>query len=249
MPNEHVAHRLAGVLNSLASTYQSTSGFASASTGAARSEFIQKFLKQSLPPAFRIETSGQITDASGTISGEIDIVLESTLFPTMPVVGSEAGRLHFAEGVGAALEIKSDLAGQWDEAIRTGRRLKQLRRNYTGGLFGSRVSGGAHFVIPAIAAGGEYRTIKEYPLKNTVPYFIVGYAGWSRLETIVAKLAEHEEIVDGILQISPPVFASAGHLEGIRAEGWAAILGFMTGLQQAFTYVRSGDTDLLDYAR
>jgi hypothetical protein len=102
-----------------------------ASKGREREAFIHFFLSQILPsiPQFGC---GDITDCNGQNtqegegkSGQLDIVIECPFLPSLPSLGMR--RLYLAESVAAVIEVKSDVASQWDEVQRTAMKVKQLR--------------------------------------------------------------------------------------------------------------------------
>jgi hypothetical protein len=158
----------------------------SASTkGKEREHFIHKFLEQVLPPPHRFG-SGDITDSLGQRSGQVDIVIEHPLLPSLPQIGGEE-RLYLAESVAAVIEIKSDLSSQWDEVERTAREVKKLRRPPR------------RDVNPSLPPG------QGYP--DPIPVFAVGYKSWSKLETPKERFG-HENLVNGVLIIEGGLFAT-----------------------------------------
>jgi hypothetical protein len=118
MPNQYVLQRLAGLQSILNGVHQSSVGLSSATTGQERAAFIDEFLGKVLPPIYRFG-SGDITDASGQRSRQLDVVVEYPFSPSLPIVGSGQTRLYLAESAAAVIEVKSNLSGQWSEAIRT----------------------------------------------------------------------------------------------------------------------------------
>ncbi len=150
----------------------------SATKGSDREDFIHKFLENVLPPQFRFGY-GDITDLSGRKSGQIDIVVEYPLLPSLqiPIPGG-ASRLYLAEGVAAVIEVKSDLTAQWSEVETTSEKLRPLRRK-----FGTRMG-----IAP-----------------RYIPLFAVGYKGWKKLSSLEKYLAK--DVVDGILVIEEGLFA------------------------------------------
>lgn len=142
----------------------------SATKGRDREDFIHKFLENLLPPQFRFG-SGDITDLSGRRSGQVDIVVEYPLLPSLQTPNSSS-RLYLAEGVAAVIEVKSDLTKQWSEVESTSKQLRPLSRKF-----------GARDGIP--------------PLH--IPLFAVGYKGWKKIPTLQEYLSTG--VVDGILVI------------------------------------------------
>lgn len=123
---EPITRRLQACLDQLRAAYAGGSPMSSASKGMERELFVEVFLKNVMPPAYRFG-SGDVVDAKGNTSGQVDIVIESLTVPSFPLVGVALPRLYLAEGVGAAIEVKSDLASQWEEAVGTAERLSRLQ--------------------------------------------------------------------------------------------------------------------------
>jgi hypothetical protein len=91
-----------------------------------RERFIDVFLSQVFPPPFRFG-QGDVTDTAGRRSGQLDVVVEYPLLPSLPVVGNQASsRLYLAEGIAAAIEVKSNVASQWSEVVSTATKLAPL---------------------------------------------------------------------------------------------------------------------------
>ncbi len=248
--NQHVSDRLKALHLNLLAHHQATGQSASAVKGAARADFIDGFLREALPPSLRICSRGQITDTEGRITGELDIVLENGFFPSFPLQQSESGRLHLAEGVGVVLEVKSNLSGQLPEALSTAAKVKALSRTLTG-TFGTQ---GAGFTVVLPMTFTDPNLPKAKPtatdsLREKIPFFIVGYRGWQTddPEALRQRVAEHEGLIDGILQIEPLVFAAGSAFQGMRAKGDAALFAFIASLHRAFAYVQHADADLRYY--
>lgn len=150
-----------------------------ATRGREREDFVETFLKAVFPPSFRFG-SGDVTDRRGNRSGQVDVVIEYPLLPSLPIA-SDSERLYLAEGVAAALEIKSDVAKQWGEVLGTAKKLSTIRRRFeTSVSFGT--------------ASPSAR----------IPLFAVGYQGWQKSEAIKAHIAESD--LDGVLVIDPGIF-------------------------------------------
>ncbi len=75
------------------------------SKGSEREHFIDLFLKEVFPPSYRFGT-GDALDSAGNKSGQLDVVVELTFFPSLPALGG-GSRLYLAEGVAAVIEVKS----------------------------------------------------------------------------------------------------------------------------------------------
>src|SRR5262245_8730042 len=190
-PNSHLLARLSGIQQILMGAHRAGTPLASASKGVEREVVLNSFLADILPPQFRFGL-GEATDQMGNKSGQLDIVLEFPFVPSLPIAAGRSPRLYLAEGVAAVVEVKSDLASQWDEVIRTATQLAKLERAY-----GSGISIGPR-------AGPK------------IPLYAVGYEGWTALSTAREKLAAHRD-VSGILVISHQNFC--GRHDYLDAQG------------------------------
>jgi hypothetical protein len=205
--NKHIASRLAGIRQILMGAHCAGASMSTASRGTERAAFVNKFLSQVLTPQFRFG-EGEATDVSGRLSGQLDVVVEYPWIASLPTDASSP-RLYLAEGVAAVIEVKSDVAGQWDQVRETSAKLKALERSYDNQVF---FGGG---LIP--------------PAK--IPLFAVGYVGWKTMESVEAHLAEG--IVDGILVIESGLFASQSLFGEIRIDGDLSLWGLICCLHQA----------------
>jgi hypothetical protein len=180
--NRHVRARLDASRRLLMVAYEAGIGLSSATQGREREAFVRLFLAEMLPTVHRFG-SGDIIDSLGEKTGQVDVVIEYPFLPSLHSLGLE--RLYLAESVGAALEVKSDLAKKWDEVVETAKVVKRLTR-------GPRVTG---------MYGGQPPT--------RVPFFAVGYTGWKSLATLEEKV--QGGLVDGILIIDAGLFACTQH--------------------------------------
>jgi hypothetical protein len=89
--NAHLLSRLAGIQTMLNGVHQAGGSMSSASRGSERQAFIDGFLKEVLPTPFRSGT-GDATDVSGQRSGQLDVVVEMPLMPSLPVRPGNSGR-------------------------------------------------------------------------------------------------------------------------------------------------------------
>ncbi len=221
--NQYLHARLKGIQQILMGAHSAGELGSSASKGADREFFVNMFLKNVLPPQFRFG-SGDITDLAGRTSGQLDLVVEFPIWPSLQVPGG-GSRLYFAEGVAAVIEVKSDLAAQWGEVERTSRKLARLRR-----LFGS-THGGAPW---------------------SVPVFAVGYTGWKDIETLRKYVSQR--VVDGILIIENGLFAWDGRVTQTvtifdAAQGPWALWAFITAILRVTSTLKHTSTDPGLYAR
>jgi hypothetical protein len=88
-----------------------------AMVGDERELVLHGLLRETLPPIYRFGR-GAITDATGQLTGQVDLVMELPFGPSLPMpAGSH--RLYLAESVAAVVEIKSNLSSQWREVEQT----------------------------------------------------------------------------------------------------------------------------------
>jgi hypothetical protein len=249
MANHYVVERLSGLIAGLNATYQATSASASATKGAGRANFIDSFLRQVMPPGWRISTGGEITDSVGSKTGELDIIVENGFFPSLPVIGVDSSRLFFAEGVAAVIEVKSNLQGQWKEVLSTGSKLAALDRKLKGGTVSSR-NGGTVTKLPFVLNNPTLPAFIPNPLDviwKKVPYFVVGYTGWANEETVREKLLDAGGAISGVLQLDLKYFASSEALNLVQARGPLCLLGFLDSLNESSSYIKTATADLLAY--
>src|SRR5262249_19370325 len=111
-----------------------------------------------------------------------DVVVEFSFLPTLPAIAGKE-RLYLAEGVAALVEVKSNLAKEWEDVKRKAVAIKKLRR-----LFRS----------PGFTPYG--------PPPEQIPYFAVGYTGWRNIETVQEKCQQGG--VDAVLVIDEGLFCT-----------------------------------------
>ena len=138
-------------------------GMPNAVIGNERETFLREFLQEVFPSHFRF-TGGAICDHTGRISGQVDIAVEYPFPPSFPMPGSSE-RLVLAESVLAAIEVKSDLVGQWDQATATVYAVKQPQRD----------------VSPLLSFGP--------PPAALIPTIVIGYRGHKTREGLQQRLA------------------------------------------------------------
>ena len=214
MANEHVRERLAGIRKMIMAQYEAGREMSSTSKGRERELFVDQLLKSALPPPFRVG-DGDVTDVSGTMTGQLDLVVECFQWPSLPVIMG-GSRLYMAEGVAAVVEVKSDVADQWKEVEETARKVKSLSRKYA-----RMISGG-----------------KPPEALATIPVYAVGYAGWKKAETVEAKVSSG--LVDGVLVLDTGIFSFAKNTgEPDSVTGDWSLLGFLRALHSATRNVTS----------
>jgi len=222
--NEHIFSRLTGIKKMLMAGYEASNLASSHTKGKERESFINIFLSNVLPPQFRFG-SGEVTDLHNQLSGQVDIVMEYSVFPSLqvPTYGIDS-RLYIAEGVAAAIEIKSNLSTQWDEVVSTSSKLKKLIRR------------------PSTASG-------HVPEK--IPFFAVGYKGWSTDDPMFERV--NSGVVDGILIIetgffcwNPKIFPAIPQIYGSVKDAWS-LWAFVTVLHRLGISLNHSSLDLLFY--
>jgi hypothetical protein len=219
--NAHVLQRLTGIQEQLIAGFKASASMSSASKGFERQEFIDKFLAQVFPNPFRFST-GDATDKDGRKSGQLDVVIEFPFGPSLPIVGGATSRLFLAETVAAVIEVKSNVAAQWNDAVSTAKQIFPLVRSY----------GAAMMMGPDLP---------------NIPLFVAGFTGWQQLSTVEQHLNSTPEI-SGVLVIDPGIFVSSAQFGGIKATGPWALWGLITCLHQATGFLKAVSTNPLDYA-
>lgn len=219
MLNQHVLQRLTGLQTILNGVHQSSVGLSSATVGQERAVFVDKFLSEVLPPIYRFGT-GDATDAAGSKSGQLDVVVEYPFAPSLPVVGAANSRLYLAESVAAVIEVKSNLSNQWNDAVNTAKALAPLKRS-----FGSTMSFG--------------------PPQKEIPLFAVGYTGWKTMAPLQSNLDNCSDIF-GALVIDAGLYASK---RGFVETGPMALWGLISDLHFVTNSLQSASTNPLSYAK
>ncbi|BEO41892.1 DUF6602 domain-containing protein [Serratia ureilytica] len=249
MISEVLYIRLESVLRMLNANYDGVRHSPSALKGAARADFINNYLKNVIPQGLRIRTSGEIIDSKNNQTGELDIVIENGHFPNIPIVSGDSSRLYFAEGVAAVIEVKSNLQSQWNEALSTGEKLSKIARNFSGTL--SFDNGGTHVIrtdrIISNPVLPKITTVPQAKMIDKVPYFIVGYTGWSDINTLSRKIKESSDIVSGVLQLDNGFFVSGGMFKEVLANGPLCLLAFINCIYESYGFIKSPSVNLLSY--
>jgi len=177
----------------LLGAHQAGDAMTNASRGSEREAFVNAFLGEVLSPQFRFGL-GDAIDQKGNRSGQLDVVIEFPFVPSLPIVAGRSPRLYLCEGIAAVIEVKSDIASQWDEVCTTASKLAVLERHY-----GSGISIGPR-------AGPK------------VPLYAVGYTGWSDFNTVKRNVDKASE-VSGVLVIDRGHFY--GHYNFINGDNKA----------------------------
>ncbi|MBV6691689.1 DUF6602 domain-containing protein [Serratia quinivorans] len=251
MSSEILRSRLDSVLKMINANYSGVANSPSAVKGNARASFINSYLEQVVPQSCRISTSGEIIDSQGASTGELDIIIENGYFPNIPIVGEKSSRLFFAEGVAAVIEVKSNLQGQWDEAMKTGEKLSKIERKIEATL-------ATKFGDPLILRVNKSFNNPNLPKMekrpqevffNKVPYFLVGYKGWEKTETLQEKFMNNRHILSGVLQLDNGFFICGEECGGVTARGPMCLMAFINAIYESYNYIKNPNTDLLSYAR
>ena len=221
MQNSYLLSRLSSIQKQLIAHHEGGNP-SSTSKGREREDFINNYLEKIMPPVFRFG-SGEAIDVNNKVTGQLDLVVEYPLFPSLPQPNSEP-RLYVAEGIAAVIEVKSDLKSQWKEVVKTANAVKQLDRSWGGNIL-----------------------IGDERFAKTIPVFAVGYKGWAKEETVKSKLVGSG--VDAILVIDPGLFV-ANELFNINKsfKGSWALWGFFIGLYLALDAIKVLQANLENYA-
>lgn len=184
--NQNIKDVLRGMQCQLMAAYAGSQKSSNKSKGDSREGFIKYFLENILPSVYRIGRSGDIIDANGNESGEVDIIIENPFSPHF-VTGAGGNKLYLAEGVGAVIEVKSHLDKQWTEVKSKVENIKNIKRNLKPIVF---------------TRGVDF---------SKIPVFVVAYKG-----NHVAKKFNEFNKVDGILVIESGDYAAHNvHLNNI----------------------------------
>ncbi len=209
--NQAIKTRIDGVFNVLSSSFHSGAELSSATKGTERELFVSAFLSQVFPPHYRF-SSGDVTCHSNDRSGQIDIVLEFPRGFSLPF-HADGPRLFFAEGVAAAIEVKSDLVGQWSEVVETGKKLRKVKRRFDPDYYEAMAAelecGKLSYDGDAKLLASQLRSRGNFPNRagQTIPLFAVGFNGWKSQEKLEEKLLCG--VVDGIFVVESQLFASS----------------------------------------
>ena len=127
-PHPILTPRLEAIHRTLIAGFDGSSNFSSATKGHERELFVSGLLRQVFPPTFRFGT-GDVTDFRGEQSGQVDVVIEFPHIYSLPLT-PDGPRLYMSETVAAVIEVKSNLSKQWNEALETAKKLKNLKRRF-----------------------------------------------------------------------------------------------------------------------
>lgn len=173
-------NRLQALHKQLLAAHDGSAGLTTPAPGREREDFVDIFLRNCVPQGFRFGT-GQAVDGNGNESNQLDVVIESTFAPSVPLLGSTNVRLYPVESICAVVEIKSNVAEKWSDVILNYTSVESLR---TGSMGGS---------------GMDESRLRS----DLVAYFAVGYKGWEKENTLIEKWTSAGTKFDCILQLSP----------------------------------------------
>lgn len=184
---------------------------ANATIGREREVFIDFVLKNIIAPPFRVG-SGEAVDRDDQSTGQLDIAIEYSNSLSFPLPIGTSERLYLAESLCAIIEVKSNLATQWNEVERKASMISKLVRN----------PGAVGFV--------------GRPPPKRIPVFVVGFQGWESSAILRNHLGScnsgDNEIISGILQIDPAVYITSTRFPDHAFEGDRALFGFLLSLEE-----------------
>jgi hypothetical protein len=208
MANKIVSDRLGSILSLLRQAHSGGTGMPSACVGSERESFINLALSNVISPPFRVGT-GAITDVTGYITGQLDIVIEYGISISLPLLSGDAPRLYLAEPVCAVIEIKSNLENQWGDVLASAEKVRTIRR--------------ADCVMSDIDGG----------MPSKIPFFAVGYTGWKGSETVAEKISGAGGLVDGVLVIDSAIYVGRHpDYSDHCLEGPTSLFGLFLSLEQ-----------------
>jgi len=228
--------RLTGIQQQLMGAYEASSQMSSSTKGSEREFFVDLFLSNVLPTPYRFG-SGDITDIHSNRSGQIDVVVENPYLPSLPIVGCKNLRLYLAEGVACAIEVKSNLADQWNQVSKTLEKVKDLRReplsySKTGSNgttdFRSRGDKTILHSVYISTDGTKEKMTENLLASREIPFFAVGFKGWQNLESMRKHCDQSQ--VDGILCIDTMHYVSGSRFGSQDYEGESALWYFICDL-------------------
>ena len=216
--NNLVINRLDQIRKILIEAHRGGKGMAASSVGAERESFVSLVLSNVISPPFRIGTS-EITNPEGITSGQVDLVIEYSSSLSFPLLRGDSSRLYLAEGIAAVIEVKSDIRKHWNDVIKKAAAVHRVKRDLG--------------VLSAMS----------YMPENHIPFFAVGFTGWSNSERVAEKVkaqVSSDAPVDGVLVIDKGIYA--GREGGMWDDdlgysaysktGPAALYGFLLSIEQ-----------------
>ena len=191
--NEHLRIRIEAIHRQLLAVHHGGDAMSNTTRGSEREAFVDLLLRGCLPHPYRFG-SGEVTDAYGAISGQIDLVIEHPFFPSFPLLGTTQHRLYLIDGIAIGIEIKSSCF-QFQEAVKTMMKFSSLDPD------ADWPKGTKEFYSLRVLRSSRTS------FSGRVRFAIVLYEGWQKPET----LRDHckQDGVEVALQLDPPVFYAA----------------------------------------
>lgn len=186
-----------GVFDLLMAAFRASEEMSAASKGTIRERAARDVLRSLAPPFLQIE-QGDIVDAWGEASGQLDGVVIDARAPALKLSPSDPA-IILAESAIAVLECKSDLAGHWEDQVAPKfEKIAKLRPAIR------RVPGLAQ-LPPEILATFSKPAFEHFQGRidgvrdeqRRIPLYVVGRTGWTSPDTF----AHH---VDKIQAGRPP---------------------------------------------
>jgi hypothetical protein len=170
--NEQLKARLRGIQDVLMAHQRATALLPGAAKGDEREVLVREFLEKVFPAPYRFG-SGAVTDSSGLISGQLDVIVEWPFFASFPApLGTH--RLYLADSVAFAMEVKSDLSSQWGQLERTVQQIAPLRRHWR-----------THLALNL--AGTDLEHVGA--TSSRIPFIAVGFTGFKTVDMLRERIA------------------------------------------------------------
>jgi hypothetical protein len=229
MVSKIVRDRIVSIIDVLRAAHAGSHDVASPSKGRERELFINMVLGNIISQPFRIG-SGEIVDRNDNKSGQVDVVIEYANTLSFPSIYPHSERLYLAESICAVVEVKSNLASQWSEAVAKAQ-----------SIFGLDRKPGATVVVD------------RKPPPKKIPVFVVGYQGWANVDTARTNLeACNQEgvVVSGVLQLQPSYYVGAepdyfAHSFGDER----GLFGFLLSVEQLTSSMLGSKPPFMAYVR
>lgn len=251
MANELILQRLEGLRDMLLALYQSSDkvlGKHSSITGDEREIFVSHFLRQILPPNYRIG-DGVITDAQGNISTQLDVVIELPFAPSFSFLDGMS-RTYLADTIGAVIEIKSDLNGYLaQDSAKPGNVYEKFvngKIDTNGEVMYTALQRVKRNVLVTKGISLNNGFAIEIRPSYTIPAYVIGYKGFASADPLLYHISklnrtgqqDELDIVRGILQLgfkpenSKPIESKTLFVgsKGQIWEGGAALGAFVNSL-------------------
>jgi hypothetical protein len=181
--------------------------------------------------ATRLQRGSRIPlDSSGASSGQLDVVVEFPFLPSFPAPGSDE-RLYLADSVAFVVEIKSNLAKQWDQAQASAAKVRALRRQWRGHV--------------SIRQGATIEQVP--PSMSRIPFVAVGFEGDTTVEALAERMARtpEQERPDVALVIDSEAYV--GWL-GVRETGARSLFSLAMDASYFARNVLTAEIDLRAYS-